>query len=70
MSSWDELTEAQKRAISAHNRRHHSSANREARLRAEDARTLALNQACDWLLANGHADAGKALESAFFEGVG
>jgi len=67
MSSWDDLTEAQKARIAHINRRTHSAVNREIALRLEDARTEAFGEAIDFLALSGFVEAAAALEAAAFE---
>ncbi len=65
--SWDQLTEAEKATVAAHNRRHHVGAGR-ALLQAKiDARAQAFDEAILWLDLNGFAEASVALERVCFE---
>lgn len=66
MSSWDDLPPERQAAISAYNRRHHSAVNREQAVAIDDARTLALNFAVDFLISRGFVDAAAALEGVCF----
>lgn len=68
MTEWDKLTEEQKvertrlRKLSGH-----TSVFEHDKARMEAVREQAFNEACDFLMAHGFAEASAALEAAAFE---
>ena len=67
MSSWDELSEAQKLRESEWRRRHHGSVNRAHRIALGDMRERTIGDCIDWLAARGFVEAAAALERECFE---
>jgi hypothetical protein len=66
VTDWDDLPAAKRAEITALRQRTHGSVAGEHRLALEDMRAATFGDACDWLAANGHADAAVALEAAVF----
>lgn len=67
MLTWDDLTEEQKKRLSAEGFRTHMSVNRAIILDRLDARAKAFDEAIAWLAANGFGAASAALAGVAFE---
>lgn len=68
MSEWDQLTPAQRQAVTvARKRGGHTSVFELERVQMEAARAQAFGEACDFLKSRGYFEASAVLEAAAFD---